>query len=282
MKTLFFGFIAVAVVLFLFTRIVEPPNQLDYLDRVWPGQSNAEKLASDITFDEASAQKLNIWGSPAPAVHHKKPVLVFFYGGGWANGDRDHYGFAARAYANRGFVVVLPDYRKVPDVHFPAFNQDAAAAVRWVHDNIGRYGGDPDRIVLAGRVRVGSILGARTQSIAPSRRFYSGGGGSVRGYGYQLIGPRDAANTSIVGRSLTEFAVEARVRLGSFGIVPFLDGGNIYTSPMPKFSKFRLGTGLGARYYSSFGPIRIDIGTPLNRQPGDSRITVAVSLGQAF
>ena len=128
MKTLFFGFIAVAVVLFLFTRIVEPPNQLDYLDRVWPGQSNAEKLASDITFDEASAQKLNIWGSPAPAVHHKKPVLVFFYGGGWANGDRDHYGFAARAYANRGFVVVLPDYRKVPDVHFPAFNQDAAAA----------------------------------------------------------------------------------------------------------------------------------------------------------
>ncbi|MFO1239124.1 MAG: BamA/TamA family outer membrane protein [Sphingomonadaceae bacterium] len=139
-----------------------------------------------------------------------------------------------------------------------------------------------NRIVLAGRVRVGSILGARTQSIAPSRRFYSGGGGSVRGYGYQLIGPRDAANTPIGGRSLTEFAVEARVRLGSFGIVPFLDGGNIYTSPMPKFSKFRLGTGLGARYYSSFGPIRIDIGTPLNRQPGDSRITVAVSLGQAF
>ncbi len=139
-----------------------------------------------------------------------------------------------------------------------------------------------NRVVLAGRVRVGSILGAGTQSIAPSRRFYSGGGGSVRGYGYQLIGPRDAANTPIGGRSLTEFAVEARIRLGSFGIVPFLDGGNVYTSPMPKFSKFRLGTGIGARYYSSFGPIRIDVGTPLNRQTGDSRITVAVSLGQAF
>ncbi|MBL0001550.1 MAG: BamA/TamA family outer membrane protein [Sphingomonadales bacterium] len=139
-----------------------------------------------------------------------------------------------------------------------------------------------NRVVLAGRIRVGSILGARTQSIAPSRRFYSGGGGSVRGYGYQLIGPRDAANTPIGGRSLTEFALEARVRVGSFGIVPFLDGGNIYTSSLPKFSKFRLGTGLGARYYSSFGPIRIDVGTPLNRQRGDSRITVAVSLGQAF
>ncbi len=139
-----------------------------------------------------------------------------------------------------------------------------------------------DRVVLAGRVRLGSILGAGTQSIAPSRRFYSGGGGSVRGYGYQLIGPRDAANTPIGGRSLTEFALEARVRLGSFGIVPFLDGGNVYTSPTPKFSRFRLGTGLGVRYYSSFGPIRIDVGTPINRQAGDSRITVAVSLGQAF
>ncbi|WP_219893111.1 alpha/beta hydrolase [Aquisediminimonas profunda] len=150
MKTLFFCLIAVAVALLLFTRIVEPPNQLDYLDRFWPGQNNAEKLASDITFDEASAQKLNIWGVNAPNAHRKRPVLVFFYGGGWANGDRDHYGFAARAYANRGFIVVLPDYRKVPHVHFPIFNQDAAAAVRWVHDNISRYGGDSDRIVLAG------------------------------------------------------------------------------------------------------------------------------------
>ncbi len=139
-----------------------------------------------------------------------------------------------------------------------------------------------DKIVLAGRVRLGTIIGTRSNAIAPSRRFYSGGGGSVRGYGYQLIGPRDAANDPIGGRSLTEFAVEARVRLGNFGVVPFLDGGNIYTSSVPKFSKFRLGAGLGGRYYSSFGPIRIDVGTPINPQKGDPRITVFVSLGQAF
>lgn len=139
-----------------------------------------------------------------------------------------------------------------------------------------------DKVVLAGRVRLGTISGARTNAIAPSRRFYSGGGGSVRGYGYQLIGPRDAANDPIGGRSLTEFAVEARVRLGNFGVVPFLDGGNIYTSSLPKFSKFRLGAGIGGRYYSSFGPIRIDVGTPINPQKGDPRITVFVSLGQAF
>ena len=139
-----------------------------------------------------------------------------------------------------------------------------------------------DKIVLAGRVRLGTIIGTRSNAIAPSRRFYSGGGGSVRGYGYQLIGPRDAANDPIGGRSLTEFAVEARVRLGNFGVVPFLDGGNIYTSSVPKFSKFRWGAGLGGRYYSSFGPIRIDVGTPINPQKGDPRITVFVSLGQAF
>jgi len=148
MKTLLLATLAVAVALFLFTRLVDPPNQLDILDMAWPGGGNTEKLASDVTFDAGSGQKLNVWGTKGVAA--KKPVLVFFYGGGWANGDRAHYGFAARAYANRGFIVVLPDYRKVPQVRFPAFNQDGAAAVRWVHDNIARYGGDPERIVLAG------------------------------------------------------------------------------------------------------------------------------------
>ena len=138
-------------------------------------------------------------------------------------------------------------------------------------------------VVLAGRIRLGTIVGAPRDAIAPSRRFYAGGGASVRGYGYQDIGPRDPNNEPIGGRSLTEFSVEARVRtFGNFGVVPFLDGGNIYTSPLPKFSEFRFGTGLGVRYYSSFGPIRIDVGTPINPQPGDPRIAVYVSLGQAF
>lgn len=137
-------------------------------------------------------------------------------------------------------------------------------------------------IVLAGRARIGSIVGAGNNSIAPSRRFYSGGGGSVRGYGYQQIGPRDIANDPVGGRSLTEFALETRVRFGAFGVVPFLDGGNVYTTSLPKFSKFRLGAGIGGRYYSSFGPIRIDVGTPLNPQKGDPKVTVFVSLGQAF
>ena len=137
--------------------------------------------------------------------------------------------------------------------------------------------------MVAGRVRLGTILGAPRDAVAPSRRFYAGGGASVRGYGFQQIGPRDVDNDPIGGRSLAELAVEARVRLfGNFGLVPFLDAGNIYTGVVPTFQGMRFGTGLGFRYYSGFGPIRVDVGTPINPREGDSRIAVYVSLGQAF
>lgn len=143
-----------------------------------------------------------------------------------------------------------------------------------------------ERITLAGRVRLGSIAGAGNNRIAPSRRLYSGGGGSVRGYGFQQIGPQDANGDPVGGRSLVEFSLEARIKTGllggNLGIVPFIDTGNIYTNPLPQFSGLRYGAGLGVRYYSDFGPIRIDVGTPINPQPGDSRIAVYVSLGQAF
>jgi translocation and assembly module TamA len=143
-----------------------------------------------------------------------------------------------------------------------------------------------ENVVLAGRVRVGTIAGAGRDEIAPSRRFYAGGGGSVRGYGYQRLGPRDVDGKPVGGSSLAEFGLEARIRLkqfgGNFGIVPFLDGGTLSTGSVPKLGNWQLGAGIGLRYYSSFGPIRIDVGTPLNRQKDDSRVAVTVSLGQAF
>lgn len=143
-----------------------------------------------------------------------------------------------------------------------------------------------DRVVAAGRIRLGTIIGAGVYDIAPSRRFYSGGGGSVRGYGYQRLGPRDVDGDPIGGRGLAEFALEARIRLsrfgGNFGIVPFIDGGSLTTGVLPSFKDWRFAAGLGVRYYSSFGPIRIDVGVPLNRQKGDGLVAVAVSLGQAF
>lgn len=138
------------------------------------------------------------------------------------------------------------------------------------------------RTVIAGRARFGSIIGASAERIAPTRRFYAGGGGSVRGFGYQKIGPVDINGDPAGGRSLAEFSIEARVRFGDFGVVPFLDAGNLYSAKLPTFQHLRYGAGLGVRYYTNFGPIRVDVGTPLNRRPGDSRVAVYVSLGQAF
>jgi translocation and assembly module TamA len=143
-----------------------------------------------------------------------------------------------------------------------------------------------DRVVVAGRIRLGTIGGASDYDLAPSRRFYSGGGGSVRGYGYQQLGPKDMDGDPIGGRGLAEFAIESRIRLkqfgGNFGIVPFLDGGSLTTRAMPDLTHWRFAVGAGVRYYSLFGPIRIDVGIPLNRQKSDGPFAVTVSLGQAF
>jgi translocation and assembly module TamA len=143
-----------------------------------------------------------------------------------------------------------------------------------------------DRVVVAGRIRLGTIVGADDFDLAPSRRFYSGGGGSVRGYGYQQLGPKDMEGDPIGGRGLAEFALEARIGLsqfgGNFGVVPFFDGGTLTTRTMPDFGNWRFAAGAGVRYYSLFGPIRVDVGIPLNRQKGDGPFAVTVSLGQAF
>jgi translocation and assembly module TamA len=139
-----------------------------------------------------------------------------------------------------------------------------------------------DGIVLAGRVRVGSIIGAARERLAPSRRFYAGGGGSVRGFGYQQLGPKDPNNDPIGGRSLNEAAFEARYRFGNYGIVGFVDAGQVYRGSTPDFSNLRFGAGIGGRFYTNFGPMRLDVATPIGRKPGEARVTVYVSIGQAF
>ena len=142
------------------------------------------------------------------------------------------------------------------------------------------------RVVLAERVRLGTLPGTDVNSIAPSRRFYAGGGASVRGFAYQAVGPRDALGNPSGGRSLSEFSLEARVKTGLLGgavsVVPFVDAGTVGTTASPTVNGLKVGVGLGLRYATSFGPIRIDLGTPVNPAKGDSRIGVYVSLGQAF
>lgn len=123
-----------------------PPGILNGLDLVTPG-GGGSRAAAGIGFG-AHGQALYVWQPGRTA--KPAPVVVFYYGGGWVKGARGDYGFAARAYAARGFVVVVPDYRKVPTVRFPAFVEDAADAVAWTHANVAKYGGDPHRIALVG------------------------------------------------------------------------------------------------------------------------------------
>ncbi|BAI98048.1 MULTISPECIES: autotransporter assembly complex protein TamA [Sphingobium] len=139
-----------------------------------------------------------------------------------------------------------------------------------------------DDLVIAGRARVGTISGVKRDDVAPSRRIYAGGGGSVRGYGYQELGPKDANNDPIGGRSVNEFAVEGRYRFGDYGVVAFVDAGQVYESSMPQFSNIRYGVGVGGRFYTNFGPFRADIAMPINRQPGESKFALYIGIGQAF
>ncbi len=122
-------------------------DALNGLNAVIPGDGDTRVLASDIFFGPDVRQALDIYGPDTDGPH---PVIVFFYGGSWASGRRQDYGFAARALAARGFVVVVPDYRLVPAHAFPDFVEDGAAALRWTAGNIARHGGDTARIAVMG------------------------------------------------------------------------------------------------------------------------------------
>ena len=139
--------------------------------------------------------------------------------------------------------------------------------------------------VLAGRLKLGSIVGSSTDHIPADRRFYAGGGGSIRGIGYQLAGPIDAAGNPSGGRSLIEGSIETRFRVTtSIGLVPFVDAGSVSTSSLPgKDLSLRVAAGLGARYYTGVGPLRLDVAVPLNKRPGvDKGFQFYLSFGQAF
>ncbi|WP_428029738.1 autotransporter assembly complex protein TamA [Ancylobacter sp.] len=139
------------------------------------------------------------------------------------------------------------------------------------------------RFILAGRVAAGSIIGAGLYDVPPQRRFYVGGGGSLRGYDYQSASPRNEDGIIIGGRSFFEASVEARVRVtDTIGIVPFFDMGSAFASEWPDFDGMKYSAGVGLRYYTAIGPLRVDLAFPLNPGPEDGDFGIYVSLGQAF
>ena len=141
-----------------------------------------------------------------------------------------------------------------------------------------------DRLVLAARTSLGSFMGADIANIPPSLRFYCGGGGSVRGYSYQAIGPKDQYGEPRGGTSFHEINLEARFRVTeSVGIVPFLDGGMVYEEEFPQlFRDFQWGAGIGLRYYTPIGPVRFDVAVPLDKKHDDRDYQIYISIGQSF
>jgi acetyl esterase/lipase len=104
---------------------------------------------SDLPYGTNKRQRLDVYVPQSPAAGGR-PVVVFFYGGGWSEGAKEQYRFVADALTSRGYVVVVPDYRLYPQVRFPAFIEDAALAVRWTHDHVAEFNGDPGKLVLLG------------------------------------------------------------------------------------------------------------------------------------
>ncbi len=144
---------------------------------------------------------------------------------------------------------------------------------------------DPgSRFVLAERARVASEIGPGLEDIPANLRLYAGGGGSVRGYAYSSLGPRAPNGAILGGRSALDSSMEIRWRAtDTFGFVGFFDAGNAFEAEVPNFSlPLQMSAGVGLRYYTGFGPLRLDVAFPVNPRPGDPRFAIYASIGQAF
>ncbi|HYG49219.1 MAG TPA: alpha/beta hydrolase [Allosphingosinicella sp.] len=145
MKRLVWAFLAIlmvgAMALFL--------DPLGSFNALMPKDRASKRVAEGVAFGSGERLKLDVYAPRAPAAR-PRPVILFFYGGSWNSGRRQGYAFAGRALAAQGFVVIVPDYRLVPEVRYPDFLSDCAAAVRWARRHAGAWGGDGGRIVLIG------------------------------------------------------------------------------------------------------------------------------------
>jgi len=153
---------------------------------------------------------------------------------------------------------------------------DAAGSTYWRLDDDGET-------ILATRALIGASIANDITDLPVDLRYFAGGGGSVRGYEYQALSPRNAVNQIIGGRSVAEGAVELRSWLwDDIGVAAFVDAGSASTANFPDFEDIGVGVGIGARYRTPVGPIRLDIAVPLDPPPGDSDFGIYVALGQAF
>jgi translocation and assembly module TamA len=139
------------------------------------------------------------------------------------------------------------------------------------------------RTVIAARGLVGKAFGADQFALPPDQRFYAGGSATVRGYRYQSVGPQFADGNPTGGTAVGAGSIELRQRiLENYGIVGFIDAGQVTANGSPFTSNWHVGAGIGARYYTSIGPIRLDVAVPLNREAHGDAFELYIGIGQAF
>ncbi len=175
----------------------------------------------------------------------------------------------------RASINAKPSYEINGQSFFSSFEGSASAYLGL---------GEENRFVLAGRLNAGVLAGGDgLASIPANRRFYLGGGGTVRGYSYQEISPRNGDDEILGGRSYVNATLEARIGITEkIGIVPFIDAGTVSAKTAPDFSDIRAGAGIGLRYNTPFGPIRLDVAVPLNAYPGGTKYGIYAGIGQSF
>lgn len=279
-------------------------------------QLSAEALRSDYAAIDAYTGRLAVlWSYDSTPIWRK--TLTYAYGGQVLVSAEDDYDLLLAEQRRRTFYIAglsgevgldftddlldpAKGFRVKALVEPEASIEDGFAPYARARIDASGYLPIGEKLVIAGRIGLGTIQGIDRFDLAPSRRFYSGGGGSVRGFGYQTLGPQvpvpnpdydpsdpdendpEFINRPLGGRSFNEASAEVRYRFGDFGVAAFVDAGQAYESTFPEFSDLRFGVGVGVRYYTNFGPMRIDVATPLNRRPGEEWLNVYVSIGQAF
>lgn len=224
-------------------------------------------------FDTVSAGVSLAYDSVDDAFGDDNEYLTFGIPVGYIRDTRDNRLNATEGHY--GTVTLTPSYDFFGQTFFTSLEGSISAYLGF---------GEEDRFVLAGRLNAGTLVGGGDLSAIPAtRRFFAGGGGSVRGYSFQEITPYNAEDEGTGGRSYVTANLEARINVTeTIGFVPFLDIGTVTDNTVPDFSDIKMGAGVGLRYMTPFGPLRLDVAVPLDPYEGGSRYAIYAGIGQSF
>lgn len=244
-------------------------DKLILFNRLVPKDAGSERIAQDIAFGDNVRQRLDIYAPSNRDDAGALPVIVFIHGGGWRDGDKAGYEFAGRALASRGFLTVVPNYRLSPAIHFPAFVEDGAAALRWVRTNIVNQGGDPERIVLVGHsagAHIAALLAMDEQWLGADRSAIAGWVGMAGPYDFL---PLDTPSTRGAFGNAPNLAATQPINFAGEGDPPaLLLHGSVDTTVKPRQS-----SRLAARLEAAGVPVRHIVYDGI----GHTRIMTAIS-----